>query len=231
MFPTERLLEFAYAAYRVNNGYVKSSTYDYTTNTRIHSNKEIVLYSAIKEFKPTVYCPPDFVPIEVTEQDREGVKLALDHYKRYTMLLLGTDLNPFQRDVFAVISQDTVAVAKAGLVAAVPTVVKNEKAENSYLRRLKKDFSDSQYYNLKQSVTGNVEILKRIYLKDYAIYLYFAGMNENLISFTKPTEYNVGEVYELTGKVKSLETERETGIKMTRFNYVKLNMIEVTNDN
>lgn len=231
MFPTERLLEFAYAAYRVNNGYVKSSTYDYVTNTRLLSNKEIVLYSAINEFNPTVYCPPDFVPVEVIEQDREGVKLALDHYKRYTMMLLGNNLTPFQRDVFSVISQDTVAVAKAGLVAAVPTVVKNEKAENSYLRRLKKDFSESQYYNLKQAVTGNVEILKRIHLKDYATYLYFAGMDENLISFTKPTEYHVGEVHKLTGKVKSLETERETGIKMTKLNYVKLNAIEVTNDN
>ena len=231
MFPTQRLLELAYAAYRVNNGYAKDSAYDHEGTKKTFSNKEIVLYSAIKEFSPKVYIPSDFVPVEVIEQDRENVKIALEHFKRYTMLSLGTDLNSFQRNVFSVISQDTVAIGKVGILAAVPTMIKNEKTESLYLRRLKKDFAESQHYNLKQTVSDRIEILKRIYLKEYGIYLYFAGMNENLIAFTKPVEYNPGEVYNLTGKVKSLEKERETGIKMTKLNYVKIKTIEITDAN
>lgn len=233
MFPTERLLEFAYAAYRINNGYVKDSLYEISKDgaapKKTFSNKEIVLYSTIKEFSPKTYCPSDFVPVEVTEQDRENVKIAQEHFKRYTMLSLGSDLNSFQRSVYSVISQDTVdTTGKAGILAAVPTMIKNEKAESSYLRRLKKDFAKSQHYNLKQAVSGSIEILKRIHLKEYSIYLYFAGINENLIIFTNRNEYNVGDVHTITGKVKSLENQKETGIKMTKLHYVKLKAIEVT---
>ncbi len=230
MFPTEQLLEFAYAAYRINNGYVKSTVYHSANDTTTYPNKDIVLFSALKKFRPDDYIPSWFVMPEITDRDRENVKLALEHYKRYTLLLLGTDLSTFQKDVFAVISQDTVPVHKIGLVAVVPTVVKSEKAESVYLRKLKKDFSDSKHYVLKTSVSGTIEILKRIHLRDYSTYLYFAGLGENLISFTKPTEYSVGAVYELNGKVKSLEKERETGFNMTKLNYVKLNAVEVTNN-
>jgi hypothetical protein len=226
-YPTEQMLEFAYAAYRVNNGYVKSTYWDYETDTNHYSNKDMVSYSAAIQFgDPDLFIPSGFKILEVVDEDRENVALAQKHFRRYSFLILGTDLTDFQKNVFSAISGETTDRKKFGLIASVPSVVKNEIETIAYTRLLKDQYSDSKHYTQKE-VTGVVEILKRIFLKDYATYIYIAGIDGNLVSFTKPEKMEIGAVYQLRGRFKSKEFERNTNIPLTKINYVKLSVVEI----
>lgn len=225
-FPTEDLLELAYAAYRVNNGHVKNTTWDSSNDRTIYSNRDLVYYSAMARNTVSAYIPSGCESLTVTDEDRENVKIAQKHFRRYSFLILGTDLTDFQKTVFSAISKEETDSRHVGIVAAVPTVVKNEIETIAYMRRLKTEFGESKHYTQKE-VSGVSEILKRAYLKDYEIYLYFAGMDGNLVSFTKKEKHEIGSTYQLRARVKSAEIERDTKLPLTKLNYVKLSLVEI----
>src|SRR6056297_737072 len=93
-FPTEKVLELAFAAYRVNNGYVKQTQRFSEGKPTVWSNKELVTYSAYhysrysnSEFQ--MWIPEDFVALKVTDEDHAAKEAADKHMRRYTMLALG----------------------------------------------------------------------------------------------------------------------------------------------
>src|SRR6056297_2110944 len=94
-FPTEKVLELAFAAYRVNSGYVKQTQRFSEGQPTVWSNKELVTYSAYhynrynnnSEFK--MWIPEDFVALKVTDEDYAAKAKADLHMRRYTMLALG----------------------------------------------------------------------------------------------------------------------------------------------
>lgn len=228
MFPIEKTLEFSFAAYRVNGGYVKTNGYDPAGRVFRFSNKEIIYYmSSIASKENNTWIPDTFVPVEVTDEDRENVKELHKFFRRYTMLVFGDSLSQFQKDMYTAYSKEKVSSSDLGFIAYIPQFFKNESAELAYRKNLKDSYSDSQHL-LTKTVEGVVEILKRIYLKDYAIYLYIAGIDGNLVNFTKPESIEVGSVYSIRAKVKATDVERETKLPMTKLNYVKLSMVEET---
>lgn len=228
MFPIEKTLEFSFAAYRVNGGYVKTNGYDPAGRVFRFSNKEIIYYmSNIASKENNTWIPDTFVPVEVTDEDRENVKELHKFFRRYTMLVFGDSLSQFQKDMYTAYSKEKVSSSDLGFIAYIPQFFKNESAELAYRKNLKDSYSDSQHL-LTKTVEGVVEILKRIYLKDYAIYLYIAGIDGNLVNFTKPESIEVGSVYSIRAKVKATDVERETKLPMTKLNYVKLSMVEET---
>ena len=232
-YPTEKLLELAFAAYRVNNGYVKNTRRYSEDQPTTYSNKEIVAYSAAhynqyneKDSVLRTWIPADFVPARVTDEDRALLENAHKHMRRYVMLALG-NLTDFQRDVFTAYSKETTPVNAVGLIAYLPEFVERELHDKMYKERLKKEFAGSQYYENK--VDGNVEILKVIRVsKEFEdpFYMHFGAINGNLICFARKEAFAVGNVYVITGKVKGQDRERETGLPMTRVNYVKLKKTE-----
>lgn len=229
-YPVEQLLEIAFAAYRVNKGYVKQTSRFTEGKPTVWSNKELISYTAAETLRDKTsvpsWIPDDFKPIEVTDEDRAGVQEAHRFFRRYTMLILGDSLNQFQKDMFSAYSNtEVVSHNKIGFVAYIPAFIKNEGEEIAYKRRLKEDFSESQHLTTKL-VNGQAEILKRIYLKEYGMYLYFAGVGKDLVSFTKQERYDIGAIYSIRAKVKNNDTERDSRLPMTKINYVKLNLIE-----
>lgn len=232
-YPTERLIELAFAAHRVNSGYVKETRRYSEGQPTTYSNKEIVAYSAAhynqyneKDSVLRTWVPSDFVPVKVTDEDLAAKADADRHMRRYTLLSLG-NLNDFQQDIFSAYSSETMPVNRVGLIAYLPEFVNRELQDKMYKERLKKEFANSDYFDNR--VDGTVEILKVIRVaKEYdePFYMHFGAVDGNLICFARKEGFAVGKFYTITAKVKGQDRERETGLPITRVNYVKLKKTE-----
>ena len=224
-YPTSQLIELAYAAYRVNKGYVKQTRRYSEGQPTTFSNKEAVTYTAHPQFQPE-----DFTPLTVTEEDREAVKKGAKHMRRYTMLAMG-DLPDFEADLFAAYSSEKMPIGRVGLIAYLPAFVERELENKLYKQRLKTDFADSSFISDNITESVDVEILKVIPLRNYDFgepaYMHFGAIGKDLVCFTKKEMYAVGDTFELVGRIKGQDRERESGLPMTRLNYVKLRKQEI----
>jgi len=225
-YSTELLLQMAYAAQRVNKGYVKQTRRYSEDQPTTFSNKELIAFTV----RDDSWLPEDFVPLKITDEDRAAKAAGDKHMRRYTMLAMG-DLPQFESDIFAAYSSDKMPIGRIGLIAYIPEFVDREIANKIYKQRMKTEFADSAY--LTQNITdGNeVEILKVIPLNNIdfgePVYLHFGAVGKDLVCFSKKEMYAVGETYEMVGRIKGQDKERETGLPMTRMNYVKLRKTEM----
>jgi len=97
-YPTQHLIELAYAAYRINKGYIKQTRRYSEGQPTTFSNKEMITFTAHSDWKPE-----DFVPLKVTDADRAAKVAGDKHMRRYTMLAMG-NLPDFEADLFAAYS-------------------------------------------------------------------------------------------------------------------------------
>ena len=225
-YPTKELVKLAYAAYRVNDGYVKEN------ESGKQPNRELITYTASmilnQENKAGVqklWVPTDFVPLVVTEEDIANTDECERFFKRYTFMSIGDGLNQFQKDVYQSYLKETHSIVSCGRIAFIPVLVKNELKHREYKRRLKDEFENSTHI-FNKTIEGPVEILRSFRLKEYAIHMHVAAVRGHLVSFTNAEKFPDGGRYWLRGKVKSLETERDTGLPLTKLNYVKLSVLE-----
>lgn len=210
----------AFAAYRINKGYVKETQRYSENNPTKFSNKEIVKYSLEYNADKEAYVPSDFIMPKILDEDHIAVAAADKHMRRYTLLGLG-DLNDFQADMFAAYSQDILPVNKTGLIAYLPAFVERELDDKMYKRRLKTEFAESCEITDKK-IVGEMEILKRVYSINYETFFYTAGVNGNLVMFSNKFEYKVGEVFGFRANIKGQQTDRDTNLTVNKINYVKL---------
>ena len=210
----------AFAAYRINKGYVKA-TQRYSENTPTKfSNKEIVKYSLEYNANNETYVPSDFIMPKILDEDYTALAAADKHMRRYTMLALG-NLNDFLAYLFEAYSQTETPVNRVGLIAYLPAFVERELDDKIYKGRLKTEFAESRAITDKK-IIGELEILKRVYSVNYETFFYTAGFNGNLVMFSNKFEYKVGEVFGFRANVKSQQTDRDTGLTVNKINYVKL---------
>jgi hypothetical protein len=221
-YDTRRILELAFAAQRVNNGYVKETRRYSEGQPTTWSNKEIVSFSAAhyNHRNEILYIPSDFIPIKVTAEDHAALADADHHMRRYTMLALG-NLTDFQTDMFAAYASDRVPANCVGILAYLPQFVERELEDKIYKGRLKSEFANSSAIKDKK-IIGELEILKRVYSLNYETFFYTAGFNGNLVMFSNKFEYKTGEVFGFRANVKSQQTDRDTGLTVNKINYVKL---------
>lgn len=210
----------AFAAYRINKGYAKT-TQRFSENTPTKfSNKEIVKYSLEYSANNEAYVPSDFVMPKIIDEDRAALTAAEKHMRRYTLLGLG-DLNDFQADMFEAYCQDNIPANRIGLLAYLPAFVERELEDKMYKQRLKTEFAESAAIDDKK-IIGELEILKRVYSVNYETFFYTAGFNSNLVMFSNKFEYKTGEVFGFKANVKGQQTDRDTGLTVNKINYVKL---------
>lgn len=221
-YKTSYILELAFAAQRINKGYVKQTRRYSEGQPTTWSNKELVSFTASYKHSPkdSIYLPSDFVPIKVTEEDREAVVAAEKHMRRYTMLSLGK-LTDFQVDMFAAYANETVLHNRIGLLAYLPQFIERELDDKIYKARLKSDFRESRPIS-GQHISGKLEILKGIWSSNYETFFYTAGFEGNLVMFSNRFEMKVGDFYNFKAKVKNHSTDNDTGLVVNRINYVKL---------
>ena len=218
-FKTQDVLAIAFAAYRTNNGYIKDSyRFSEPDNKPIFSNKEIVKWQLIPEYRPG-----DFQPVRTTAEDYEAVDVALKHFKRYTMEMLGNNLNDFQKTVFEQIGLDQVEYSKLGLLAYVPELVKREVKENGVKKLLRTEYRDSMYIGAPgDSVEGVCKIIDSHYSSHYERYAYTADYMGNVVSFWNKFEIPVGDRRKFKARVKEQAKNRLFAVNETTLNYVKV---------
>jgi hypothetical protein len=221
-YPTETLIELAFAAQRVNGGYEKQTRRYSEGQPTTFSNKELIVFTVHSD----AWRPEDFVPLTVTDEDRAAKAAADKHMRRYTMLAMG-ELPEFESNVFSAYASERMPVNRVGLIAYLPEFVNRELQSKIYKQRLKTEFANSQH--LVGNIAGDCEILKVIRVArdfDEPFYMHFGAINGNLVCFAKKEGFAEGVVYQISAKVKGTESERETGLPMTRINYVKLRKTE-----
>jgi hypothetical protein len=218
-YPIETILELAFAAQRVNRDYVKTSLTDYNDSSNtVWANKELIKYNVPGI---DVYPAANFVPLEITDADRKGVASLHKFFRRYTMLILGDRLNEFQQDMYKAYSMEECGIQHYGYFAYMPSFIERESADLAFVRKLTDEYSNSVHMHGK-SFQGKVEIIKRVFLQEWDIYLYFAGTDGKLVSFSTKHKYEADAVLDITARIKSQDTDRKTGLPMTRMNYVKV---------
>lgn len=223
--PTQQLLELAFAAYRVNRGYEKQTRRYSEGMPTTFSNKELVVYTAAAGSEQ--FIPHDFMPLTVTEEDLAAKAAADNHMRRYTMLAMG-NLTDFENDVYSAYCSEVMPVNRVGLIAYLPEFVNRELKDKAYKLRLKSEFANSEYF--ENTVEGNCEILKVIRVtRDFEdpFYMHFGAVDGNLVCFARKEGFAEGATYVIKAKVKGQDKERETGLPMTRINYVKLRKTEI----
>ena len=224
-YKTEHLIELAYAAYRVNNGYEKQTRRYSEGQPTTFSNKELIAFTAHGEWKPE-----DFVPLTIKEEDRKAAKEGEKHMRRYTMLALG-DLPQFESDLFAAYSSDETNIGRVGLIAYLPAFVDRELANKEYKLRLKTEFSESKHLKGDRLEPTEVEILKVITLNSDWItepaFMHFGAIGKDLVCFTVKNKYAVGDTYDIVARIKGEDLERDSNTPMTRLNYVELRKQEI----
>ena len=218
-FKVQDVLAIAFAAYRKNDGYIKDSyRFSEPDNEPLFSNKDMVKFQLNPDYRPG-----DFKTLRTTEEDYEAVDVALKHFRRYTLGVLGESLNDFQKNIFENVVQEEVEYSKLGMLAYVPELVAREVRENAIKKKLRTEYRDSMYIGAPgDSVEGVCLILDSHYSSHYERYAYTADYMGNVISFWNKFEIPVGERRKFRGKVKEQSKNRLFAVNETTLNYVKV---------
>jgi len=95
---------------------------------------------------------------------------------------------------------------------------------------MKSDLAESAHFKDNVTEATEVEILRTIPLNsDFmeSAFLHFGAIGKDLVCFVLKQKYAVGETYDIIGRVKGHDRDRESGLPMTRLNYVKLRKQEL----
>jgi hypothetical protein len=223
--PNQDMLALAYAAYRINGyRYVKEGRRFSEGQPTQHANKDLVrFFLHQKGHASGVYVPNDYVPFSVTEEDYASVERARNHFKRYTMDVLGDSLSTFQKSVYEVYCQEQIAVNAAGLVSYLPELVERELEEIAFKKLLRTEYRDSVHVGaVGDSVEGVAKILRGFYSKQWERWYYTVAIDGNVFSLSNCYEHSVGTMIRLKARVKGHTKNRVFAVDETQLNYVKL---------
>ena len=217
--PIQTALAVAFMADRLNNGYVKETRRFSEDVPTIFSNKEVVKFYFSEQDN---FTPEDYVKAIPIDEDFDCVDIALKHFKRYSMELLGNNLTDFQKDVFQCVGSDTVYKNRLGLIAYVPELVRREVEQAKLKKLLRTEYRNSQPIGtFGEPITGNLKILSRTYSANWDSYNYLADNTGNLISFMNKTKFEVGQRINFKAKVKTHQKNKLFDVNETRINYVR----------
>ena len=215
---TQEAMAMAFAAYRVNKGYIKDTRRFSEDNPTQFSNKEIMAYT----FKNTNFAPNDFIPFKPQVEDYEAVEEARKWLKRYVLLGLG-NLDEFKRDMIESVQAEEVPVTNLGRVAFIPEFIRRDKHESALKKEIRIEYRDSQHIGKeKDNVEGVAKILDKFYSSKWETYNFTAVMNGNLVSYMNKYDRDVGTMVRIKAKVKTHTKNRLFQANETRLNYVKV---------
>lgn len=235
-FDTNRALEFAFAAHRVNGGYVKQNVLDYTQSP--DDPHEVIRHTVKVANKTLIYDALTNVDygnefgrapaLTVTQEDIEAVERARDHFRSYTFKSLGNGLNDFQNDIYQAVSKETTDRYAMGLLAYIPTMVERELTQKVVKKTIKNEYAESEHIGARgEKFEGDLIVLDKRYVASYDRYVYTTGQNGNLVSFwTGNNDVKIGDKITVTGKIKSHGIAYQRKEKETVLNYIKIIKVE-----
>tara|TARA_B100000925_G_scaffold240967_1_gene190177 strand:+ start:154 stop:861 length:708 start_codon:yes stop_codon:yes gene_type:complete len=217
---TQTALAVAFMADRLNKGYVKETRRFSEDVPTIFSNKEVVKFYFANEGN---FTPSDYVKAIPTNEDFEAVDMALKHFKRYSIELLGDSLNDFQKDVFNSISGSEIHPNKLGLVSYVPELVRREMTDSKLKKLLRIEYRDSKPVGKHgDAITGNLKIIKRTWSTNWESYNYIADFAGDIVSFMHKVKFDIDQRVNFKAKVKSHGKNNLFEVNETRINYLRI---------
>jgi hypothetical protein len=226
MIPVQVALEYAFAAHRLNNGYLTETKTSDENKIIACANKDLVGRAVRRYTKvsPTYEYSVVF-DLEVSNEDRENAARVDEHFKKYMFKSLAGKLSQFENDVYTAVCGETVNVTRAGLIAYIPELIKRDLERWNFEKMLRTEYKNSQVAT-EEKVKGNMTILDvRKLRKDFESFtIVIAGMDGNLYQFYKNemTVDSVGKKYNINARVKKGDLEYNTKIPLTVLNYVKV---------
>ena len=216
---TQTALAVAFMVDRLNEGYVKETRRFSEDVPTIFSNKEVVKFYFANEGS---FIPSDFVKAIPTNEDFESVDIALKHFKRYSIELLGESLTDFQKDVFSSISRPTVEKNKLGLISYVPELVRREITNAKLKKLLRTEYRNSLPVGKPgEAITGNCKIISKNWSSNWESYNYVADFAGNLVSFMNKIPFEINQRMNFKAKVKAHGKNKLFDINETRINYFR----------
>mgnify|MGYP004013764187 FL=1 len=217
---TQKALAVAFMADRLNGGYVKETRRFSEDVPTLFANKEIVKFYFEEEDN---FTPSDYVKAIPKDEDFDSVNIALNHFKRYSMEILGDKLNDFQKDIFSCVAGEVVHKGKLGIISYIPELVRREVEEGKLKKLLRTEYRNSEPVGeMLKPVVGNMKILSRTYSSNWDSYNYLADMTGNIVSFMKKDKFEVGTRLNFKAKVKGHQKNKLfDGINETRLNYIR----------
>ena len=207
VYKKQKVLEAAFAAYRINGGYVKEFNSDKKKSNKLLVKHHLELYE----------------PLSITDEDRSAVADAEKLMRRYTLLSLG-NLSQFERSLYDAYQSDDVRYNQIGILSYFPEFYIKHIRETEFKSYIKTEFANSQHLE-KNPSDENLVIIKNMDVRnnDFGIsYLHLGNIGKNLVSFYFKNSLAENSCWNISARIKKREQERKTNLPLTRLNYVKV---------
>jgi hypothetical protein len=223
-FQTQRVLELACAAQRINKVYLKDLENVYDNEGKFlfvkHSNKDLVRW-ALNINRTNV--AQEFAPQELTieEEDKELAEEIKKYFRRLMFSAIKGD-NDFQTEVNSILGTETIPSNKIGYVACLPHVYAKDYVRNQMEKRVKS--LDQGYIGNAGSVILNkdCEVLECSRSKNFDAYNVYAIMDNKMVGWMGKKELKIGPAVVSGAKVKDHSEHWKYKNSVTRLNYVKV---------
>lgn len=226
--PVRMAIEYAFAAYRVNNGYIRDGN-----DADVFSNKDLVGYSLKRKICDSstfpAWVPEKMTVLEVTDEDKKNADIIDEHFKKYMFKSLAGKLGQFENDLYTIVCSESIPITRSGIVAYIPEMINRDKDQWTYEKLLRSEYKDSKPADVKK-IDGIIKILNvRKIKKDFEMFtIVIAGMNGNLYQFYK-NELSVADkekYFKITARVSGSTVEYSTKLPVTKLNYVKIKNVK-----
>jgi hypothetical protein len=236
VFNFKDVIVAAVVANRVNNGYVRETSYLYNDETGKYDiqaigNKNImrVLLKVNSSREQADTMKIESMNLSATQSDEVVAGEICEYLEGLAIKALTGELQGYEKSLYNVYEEgDNVTTYDFGLISSIPaSFIRTSKQEKVELDILK-SCADSKWFADKGSkVKIDVEIMNHIFSRNYNAHIYTCRTPEgNLVNFwSQKSTKDIGEAGDkitIAGKVKRQAISRfYEGIKETQLNYVK----------
>jgi len=225
-FSTQRVLELACAAQRLNGEYLKEMTAVYEENGSVRfyrqPNKTHILYS-LGAVNWGSEQDPRMMPVRLSVEDcdREEVAEIRKYYKRLMFAAVKGD-NEFLTEVNTILNSDEVAMNKIGYVACLPSVHLRDASRNQIEKRIRTLDKDHIGKVGSQIFNKDCEILESKRSNNFDAFNITAIIDNRMVSWFSKTNLELGACVVVKAKVKDHSNHwKHKDTAVTRLNYVK----------
>tara|TARA_B100000123_G_C25655646_1_gene395247 strand:- start:76 stop:813 length:738 start_codon:yes stop_codon:yes gene_type:complete len=227
---TKNAMMLACIAFRINdNTYVPTNqtvyeTDEYGNTVYTEQNQPVVKYNSNKSVMLDMLKKE--MPYDITEADKnlyEQIETTLNYW---TLDKLSGNISEFNNEILNVASGKEVQTSRIGVIAAIPSTVIKDTERRDIEEKL---LQVGKSFTAKPGDTINtiMEITKVIYSTKFGAEI-LNGITEDgeviwFFTSKKAKEYfgNVGDKVRITGKVKRITTNKNSGLNEGQLNYVK----------
>jgi hypothetical protein len=225
-YPVQLVLEFACAAQRTNNGYLKSSESVFDAEGRFlflkHDNKSLVRFAlGIDKYSNT---EQEFRPMQlfIEDTDKELADEIRNYYKRLMFAAVKGD-NDFQTEIFSLLMTETMPGNKIGWIASLPSAYARDSNKNRIDKFLKNADSAVLAEVGEVVLDKDCEVLKVSASKNFDADNILAIIDNKIVSWmTSKKDIKPGPAVIVKAKVKQHTENWQCGKIETRLNYVKV---------